>query len=55
MARKFFGTVFKRRKPVIPERESTVSDLTPIKPARDITDFEYPPGNEAELTALCGD
>jgi len=43
MARKFFGTVFKRRKPVIPERKSTVSDLTPIKPARDITDFEYPP------------
>lgn len=43
MAQKFFGTLFGRRKLVIPERKSMVSDFKPIKPARDIADFEYPP------------
>jgi len=43
MAQKFFGTVFRRRKPVIPDRKSMVSDFKPIKPAQDIALFEYPP------------
>ena len=43
MAQKFFGTIFKRRKPVIPKRKSMVSDFKPVKPAKDIADFEYPP------------
>jgi len=43
IAQKFFGTIFKRRKPVTPDSQSLASDLKPIKPAKDITDFEYPP------------
>lgn len=43
MAQKFFGTIFGRRKPVIPDRKTMVTDFKPIKPARDIADFEYPP------------
>ena len=43
MAQKFFESIFGRRKPIIPERGSVVSDFKPIKPARDIADFEYPP------------
>lgn len=43
MAQKFFGTIFKRRKPVIPNPKTTVSDFQPIKPAQNIADFKYPP------------
>ena len=43
MAQKFFGTLFKQRKTVIPTPKSIVSDSKPIKPPRDIADFEYPP------------
>jgi len=43
MAQKFFGTIFGRRKTVIPERKTQVSDFKAIKPAKDIADFEYPP------------
>ena len=43
MAQKFFGTIFARRKLIIPDSKSTVSDFKPIKPAQDIADFEYPP------------
>jgi len=43
MAQKFFGTIFGRRKPIIPEQVTAVSDFKPIKPAQDIADFEYPP------------
>jgi len=43
MAQKFFGTIFRRRNLVIPNRKTMVSDFKPIKPARDIADFAYPP------------
>jgi len=43
MAQKFFGTIFGRRKSVIPDRKSMVRDFKSIKPAQDIADFEYPP------------
>ena len=43
MAQKFFGTIFRRRKPVLPTPKTIVSDFKPIKPAQDIADFEYPP------------
>ena len=43
MAQKFFGTIFGRRRPVIPVRKTHVSDFKAIKPAQDIADFEYPP------------
>jgi len=43
MAQKFFGTIFGRRKPLMPDRKTKVSDFKAIKPARDIADFEYPP------------
>jgi hypothetical protein len=43
MAQKFFGTIFRRRKPVIPMPKMTISDFKPIKPAKDIADFQYPP------------
>jgi len=43
MAQKFFGTIFGRRKPVIPRQKIHVPDFKTIKPAKDIADFEYPP------------
>ncbi|MEP3889867.1 MAG: hypothetical protein ABJN69_05320 [Hellea sp.] len=43
MAQKFFASIFGRRKPIIPDRGTVVSDFKPIKPAQDIADFEYPP------------
>lgn len=46
MGRKLFGTIFGRRKPVIPPGKMTVSDFKPIKPAKDIVDFEYPPESQ---------
>ena len=43
MGRKFFGTIFGRRKPVMPTRREVISDFKTLKPAKDIADFEYPP------------
>jgi len=43
MAQKFFGTIFGRRKPVLPKQKTKVADFKPISPALDIADFEYPP------------
>jgi len=43
MSRKLFGTIFRKKKTIIPERKTKVSDFKPIKPAKDIGNFEYPP------------
>ena len=43
MAQKFFGTIFGRKKIRLLNIDSKVSGFKPIKPARDIADFEYPP------------
>jgi len=40
---KFFGTIFGRRKRVSRPPKELVSDLKSITPAKDITEFEYPP------------
>jgi len=41
--RKLFGTIFGKRKPVLPGPKELVTDFKPIKPAKDIAEFEYPP------------
>jgi len=43
MAQKFFGTIFRRRRSVLPRQKMQVTDFKTIKPAKDIADFEYPP------------
>jgi hypothetical protein len=43
MAQKFFETIFRRRNLDVADIETALSSFKPIKPAKDITDFEYPP------------
>ena len=43
MAQKFFGTIFGRKNTRLLDRCVNNSGFKPIKPARDIADFEYPP------------
>jgi hypothetical protein len=43
VGRKLFGTIFGRRKPVMPVRRELISDFKVLKPAKDIAEFEYPP------------
>lgn len=42
MAQKFFGTNLRSRKIKASGRNGQINGLTPIKPAQDIADFEYP-------------
>lgn len=42
MAQKFFGTIFRQKKEDISGRKLKINNFTPIKPAKDIADFEYP-------------
>ncbi|WP_154813689.1 hypothetical protein [Hellea balneolensis] len=42
MAQKFFGTIFRYQKNNISGRKLKINNFTPIKPAEDIADFEYP-------------
>jgi len=43
MAQKFFESVLASRKIISSGRGYKINGLSPIKPAQDIADFQYPP------------